>query len=149
MKIFRKRNVIQYNSKSLEEKRKQTKECVERVKRIHRSIIENSKREHENGLEDALLSDAAIQSICNEDPEDFEDVFDYAASALERIAVMHPFVEGNKRTAYAVTLRILKGQHYTLADDDNTCEFIRHVADGRYTKEEIGKWLRANAIRSY
>ena len=63
-----------------------------------------------------------------------QDVFDYAALNLEAIALGHPFVEGNKRTAFVMTGLILSENGYVLPDDEETFEFVRRVAMGVWRK---------------
>lgn len=46
-----------------------------------------------------------------------------------------------------MTLAVLMENGYTLPDDDKTFEFVREVAMGLYTREEIADWLRENAVR--
>ena len=61
-----------------------------------------------------------------------------------KIANFHPFVEGNKRTALQIAIRLLRNGGYELDDDDETYLFIRDVASGMYDREEIEDWPRCN-----
>lgn len=127
--------------------RRRSVECVERIKKQHYLIIIESGNEHERGLENAMYSEGALQRICDQ-ADYIQDFFDYAALNLEAIALGHPFVEGNKRTAFVMTGLILSENGYDLPDDDKTFEFVRKVAMGIYTREEIADWLRSNSIKS-
>ncbi len=64
--------------------------------------------------------------------------------AIDYIANFHPFVEGNKRTAFQLAIALLRSGGYELNDDDATFRFIKDVASGMYDKEEVEDWLRCN-----
>ncbi|WP_400240434.1 type II toxin-antitoxin system death-on-curing family toxin, partial [Methanomethylophilus alvi] len=59
-------------------------------------------------------------------------------------ADFHPFVEGNKRTAFQLAIALLRNGGYELDDDTATASFIIEVASGLYSREEIEEWLRRN-----
>lgn len=100
------KRIVSNNKESFEASVRRSKDCVERIKREHKRILLSSDRDYEQELSDAVNSDAPLQSICD-DAEYVTDVFEYAAIAIERIAVFHPFVEGNKRTAFSTAAKIL------------------------------------------
>ena len=125
--------------------RERADRCVESILAGHRTIIRESGNAHEEGLEDAVYSRGPIQGLV--DAGDFiEDSFEYAAQALERISTMHPFAEGNKRTAFFTTFRILNWAGFTLPDTDATYRFALETSMGMHDVEEIGAWLRENAV---
>ncbi len=57
---------------------------------------------------------------------------------LYHLALNHPFVDGNKRVAWAVmeTFLVLEGFELTMSDDD-AYDLTVQVAQGALTKEEI------------
>ena len=124
-----------------------TEECVESIKRCHRAIISKSGEAREEGLEDAILNEFPLQSICEMCCHK-DDPFERAAFALEYVAVFHPFAEGNKRTAVAVCEYMLRLGGYTLPDTRATYEFVRDVASGGVEREQIEAWLRKHAVSS-
>ena len=77
------------------------------------------------------------------------DPFDRAAYLLYSIATRHPFVEGNKRTAFVAAMVILKKE----ADVDisespqSIYGFVKEVAIGNLSVEEIKKWFKDRIIR--
>lgn len=121
--------------------------CVERIMVLHRGAILLRALPREAGLEDTVISDAPLQSI-GDGADRFSDCFEYAAFAMEYIAVFHPFAEGNKRTALAVVVAILNRNGLTLPDTDAVYVFVREVASGLHSREDIACWLRGNAIGS-
>lgn len=118
--------------------------CRRNIMRIHRMVIEKSGVERERGLENAVISSAAIDGLCDR-IEYCSDCFERAAVAIDYIANFHPFVEGNKRTSFEVAVRFLRIGGYRLDDDEKTYLFIRDVAKGMYDRGEIEDWLRRNS----
>lgn len=119
------------------------RECVRHVMRIHHAVIVGSGEEREIGLEDALISPMAIEGFCDR-LEYCPDCFSKAAMAIDYIANFHPFVEGNKRTAFQLAVAILRIGGYEPNDDEETFAFIKDAAWGRIDREEIEDWLRRN-----
>lgn len=78
----------------------------------------------------------------------YTDLIEEAAALWESLAQNHPFVDGNKRAAFAVTYTFLaiNGGRIT-ADASETHAFIigLHESD-KFNFEELTEWLRANVI---
>lgn len=76
----------------------------------------------------------------------YDDVIAEAAVLLESLAVLDPFIDGNKRIASAVAdvyLR-LNGYEFT-ADPVETYEFMIGLLErGAFRYEQLEPWLRAN-----
>ena len=123
--------------------REEHERCVQRILRIHHLAIATSGEERERGLEDAVINPMAFESFCNW-IELCPDCFSKAAMAIDYIANFHPFVEGNKRTAFQLAIALLRNGGYDLNDDTVTAAFIIDVASGLYNREEIEEWLRCN-----
>jgi death-on-curing protein len=66
-----------------------------------------------------------------------------AASYARGIIQNHPFVDGNKRTAFVVarTFLRLNGQDIDASDAEKFLTFLG-VADGSISEEALGKWIR-------
>ena len=61
-----------------------------------------------------------------------------AAAYLYHIAMNHPFIDGNKRSAFAVTDTFLRlNGFYLNLTDDQVYDLVMEVAEGRMTKEEL------------
>lgn len=75
-----------------------------------------------------------------------------AAYLLHGIATMHPFFDGNKRTALmaADTVLGLHGMMIT-ASNDVAASFVLSVARGEKTEDQVEKWMKNNSdmYRSY
>ena len=65
-------------------------------------------------------------------------ISEQAAAYLYHIAMNHPFIDGNKRTAFAVmdTFLRLNGCALNLTDDE-VYDLVMRVARGTMTKEEL------------
>ncbi len=78
-----------------------------------------------------------------------ETIFWKATILLERIVLGHPFVDGNKRTAFQVTKTFLKLNCYELeAPEGETIEFLILVAKGLKNRYSIKSWLEAHSKKA-
>jgi death-on-curing protein len=67
-------------------------------------------------------------------------ISEQAAAYLYHIAMNHPFIDGNKRTAFAVTDTFLRLNACTLnLTDDRAFDLVMRVARGTMTKEELSR----------
>jgi death on curing protein len=73
-----------------------------------------------------------------------------AAALWESLSQNHPFVDGNKRTAFAAMLTLLAVNGVTLAaDEDATIAFALPLyRRGAFRFEKLEAWLRKNAEAS-
>jgi death on curing protein len=71
-----------------------------------------------------------------------------AVYLLHGIATMHPFFDGNKRTALMAADAVL-GLHGMMitASNEMTASFVLSVARGEKTEEHVEKWIRKNSDR--
>jgi len=73
------------------------------------------------------------------------DVADLASAYGVGIARNHPFIDGNKRTAFvAVELFLLLNGHELVADDAACVMTMLAVADGSMDEGAFAGWLRAH-----
>jgi death on curing protein len=76
----------------------------------------------------------------------YADIVDEAAALWESLAQNHPFIDGNKRTAFATTYTFLAiNGGYMTADADEIHAFImglHEMNDFRF--ERLSEWLRGN-----
>ncbi len=74
----------------------------------------------------------------------YRDVIQEAAALLESMAINHPFIDGNKRMAFAVTdifLR-LNGYRFSLSGNDIHTKLIGLFKSGQFRFDVLEKWLR-------
>ena len=69
------------------------------------------------------------------------------AALLESLCQNHPFVDGNKRVAYAAAGLFLQQNGWTLDPDAaDAVAFMIEVALGRHRKDEIRIWIENHAV---
>ena len=95
------------------------------------------------GLRDAGLLEAALFR-----PQTgyYADIVEEAAALWESLAQSHPFIDGNKRTAFAATYTFLAINGVQLkASPDKIYIFIANLYDtNNFRFDALVKWLRAN-----
>jgi death-on-curing protein len=65
-----------------------------------------------------------------------------AAAILESLLINHPFVDGNKRTAYVVAIGFLMSKGITIkATEEEKYILVIKVASGESSYDEIVSWL--------
>ncbi len=71
-----------------------------------------------------------------------------AASYAKGIVANHPFVDGNKRTAFTVSLTFLRlnGLNVTAPKEDRVLTFWS-LADGTLSEEQLALWFERNTAR--
>lgn len=74
------------------------------------------------------------------------DVFELAAAYAVGLAKNHPFIDGNKRTAYVAMelFLVLNGAELT-ADDANATLTMVAVAAGDIDEPKLAQWLREHS----
>jgi death-on-curing protein len=90
---------------------------------------------------------ARPQQLCayGDDP----DTVDMAAAYMVGIARNHPFVDGNKRTAFVVGVLFLEVNGYRFsASEEGATQAILGLAEGTIDEASFIRWLRANVNRS-
>jgi death-on-curing protein len=95
------------------------------------------------GIRDDGLLDSALARPRNHAAADIATL---AAAYAFGIAKNHPFIDGNKRTAYvaAELLLDLNGVALTASDEDCVLTMLG-LAAGDVDEEAFTRWLRANA----
>lgn len=98
-----------------------------------------------NGIRDRGLLEAALFR-----PQTgyYADLIDEASALWESLSESHPFIDGNKRTAFAVTYTflVINGARLT-ARADATQDFILNLyATGAVDFDHLSRWLRGNVI---
>ena len=76
----------------------------------------------------------------------YPTIFDAAAAQLEGFARYHVFLDGNKRTAFAVAVRLLAlNGHDFNASNDEVVSFMVEAAQGVVDQEQISAWLKKHS----
>lgn len=79
----------------------------------------------------------------------YDDVIAEAAALLEGLAINHPFIDGNKRVAFAAADVFLRMNDFEVtARPDDAYDFLIGLFEaGTFTFAKLEPWLRANAAQ--
>lgn len=79
----------------------------------------------------------------------YSNLVEEAAALIESLSQNHPFVDGNKRTAIAISMGFLAANGYELKFDDREAYkfFIQLYEERRFKFQFILKWLGEHAIK--
>ena len=100
------------------------------------------------GVRDVGLLESALARPMNLAAYGEPDVAELAASYGFGIARNHPFVDGNKRTAFVSVELFLRLNGYRLSADDSACVLtMLAVAAGEMDEENFADWLRRHCVR--
>ncbi|MFA5412493.1 MAG: type II toxin-antitoxin system death-on-curing family toxin [Candidatus Micrarchaeia archaeon] len=116
----------------------------EQIVLIHNKIIEAfSKEKGEMNLGNL---EATLERVKGYTGEDNEALFWKASILLERLILSHPFIDGNKRTAYETTQVFLQANGYVLgAEENETIDLLVGVAESKKNRYSIKAWLEKHA----
>jgi death-on-curing protein len=120
---------------------------IENILALHRRVIE--KYGHEKGLLDIKKLEA-----CVEKPreiffgsESHPTIESKAAVYLYYITTYHPFIDGNKRTAfYSMCVFLAQNGFYLIINEDECVNFVISVASGNETMDTVMEWVKTNII---
>ena len=96
--------------------------------------------------EPEMLSSALARPFQTFGGEDlYPTIFDKGAAVLESIVRNHPFLDGNKRTGYAILELLLMANSLEItASEDEKYDFVIAVAEGRLDFDGIRSWIEAH-----
>jgi len=102
-----------------------------------------------SGIRDRGMFESAMARPQNRFAYSEGDIFDLAAAYAYGIAMNHPFVDGNKRTAFTVCLVFLalNGFEVSASPSDRYNAMIGLV-EGVLTEADFASWLRTNTTAS-
>lgn len=94
-----------------------------------------------NGLEAAIARPYATF----DQQELYPTGIEKAAAILESLIINHPFIDGNKRTAYGLMQLILNDYHLIVkVTEDAQYNFVISASTGEIRFDETKTWLEAN-----
>jgi len=78
----------------------------------------------------------------------YKDIVSEAASLMESLAINHPFVDGNKRIAFAATDVFLRINGWSLKRSPSQIysEMIQMLESGKFDIAHLDHWLRDFAV---
>lgn len=111
---------------------------------LHERVIEETGGSQ--GVRDEALLESALSRPQNAYHYEQVDIHDLAATYAEGISSNHPFIDGNKRTAFAAAGMFLEDNGYQLGvekENEQEILFLR-LAEGKVSREELAEWYREN-----
>jgi len=115
---------------------------VQDVIQIHHILIDKFGGSH--GVRDLGALEAAIhRPFATFDKQElYPTVEEKAAAIFESILINHPFIDGNKRTAYVMLRLILMDHGFDIhADQDEKYNMVMSVIRGEMRFEGIKDWI--------
>jgi death-on-curing protein len=74
-------------------------------------------------------------------------IYEQAAAYLYHISMNHPFIDGNKRTAFAVMDTFLRlNKYYLNLTDEQAYNLVLQVVQGEISKAELINYLQQSVI---
>lgn len=121
------------------------------VDSVVRAVHEAQLAEHggiagirDEGLLSSALARPQNQAAYGEDP----DAVDLAAAYAFGIARNHPFLDGNKRTAFVVMELLINLNGWILEAEDPECiSTMESLAAGDLSENDYAAWLRLRVTR--
>lgn len=118
---------------------------LEQVLYLHEKIIDQAGGKQ--GIRDFALLHSALErckaTFAGEDL--YPDIFDKASALLHSMTMNHPFLDGNKRTAYQTMKRFLYTNGYTMkVKQSEIVEFCIAVDNDGLTLKQIKSWLTSH-----
>ncbi len=100
-----------------------------------------------HGIRDIGLLQSALARPENLAAYGDPDVYQMAASYAYGIAKNHPFIDGNKRTAFVVmeVFLLLNGVELVASDAECVMTFVS-LAAGELSEEGLVDWLKINSL---
>ena len=100
-----------------------------------------------SGLRDESLLESALAAPVNHFEYDQADAFVLAATYAHALTSNHPFVDGNKRTAFAAAGIFLELNGYRLtASEPDAVLAVLALSRGEMKSEEFCNWLRLSSV---
>lgn len=101
-----------------------------------------------DGMRDESLLDSALGRPQNLFAYGKPTLFDLAASYAFGLVKNHPFIDGNKRTAFvvAVTFLELNGRRFAANEADAAVRTLA-LAAGKMSEAEFSAWMKINSQR--
>jgi death-on-curing protein len=123
------------------------KEWIWLLQDVILSIHDEQLAEHggASGVRDRGGLESALGRPLNKAAYETPDVAALSAAYAFGIVRNHPFVDGNKRTAYvAAELFLAVNGFYLIADDAAAISIMLDLAAGKIGEAELTQWLREN-----
>jgi death on curing protein len=123
--------------------------AIKDVEKIHNLLID--KFGGSKGIRDkSALESALFRPYATFDQKELYPLpVDKAAAILESLVSNHPFIDGNKRTAYVITRLLLLSYGLDInATQDEKYHMVISVAKGEMKFDQIKDWLAERLMKN-
>lgn len=122
---------------------------MEQISRMYRRVVETTGGEHgylsKSNLEYLLDT---VKDVGERLPKK-RAIVKKAAFLLYNVIIIHPFLNGNKRTAFEIAKSFLTFNGYRIdAEEEGAYEFLLRVASGGASESEVEDWVARNLTGS-
>jgi len=117
---------------------------VGKIIEIQTDLISESDCQEDQGTGGILRDRGTLEYLVYQG-NGITNIFQKAAWMLHGIATMHPFFQGNKRTAFMVAcliLDLLPEPYIIIASDEAINQFVWDVANSQHSLTDVEKWLQ-------
>lgn len=119
---------------------------INQVLAVYNEVIEQTGGS--KGIRDIRLLESAVArpqaTFAKKDL--YPDIFSKAAALIHSIISNHPFIDGNKRTAYMAMRLFLNINGYDVqASLEERYNLVMQIARKTRKEESIGKWLKGHS----
>ena len=118
---------------------------IKEVEIIHNILID--KFGGSKGIRDiGLLESTLARPFATFDDNDlYPNPTEKASAILESIVINHPFIDGNKRTAYTLMrLILLENGLDIFASQESKYDLVISASTGKFRFDEIKNWIQSN-----
>ena len=118
---------------------------INEVEKIHDILID--KFGGAKGIRDKGLLESSINRPFQtfDGQELYPSPVDKAAAIFESTITNHPFIDGNKRTAYVLMRLMLKNHDIDInLGQNDKYDFVIKAANGQVTFDQIKTWIKDN-----
>ena len=116
------------------------------VQSLHRILIKEFSGGA--GVRDMGALQAAIARpyMTFEQTDLYPTAIDKASAILESILINHPFIDGNKRTAFFLCEALLENSGFTIKNETlQIYDFLIDISTGNFQFDAIVSWLQQNS----
>ena len=101
-----------------------------------------------SGVRDATMLESALGRPVNRWHYGTDDVAELAAAYAFGAARNHPFVDGNKRTAWVLARLFLAiNGHNIVLEKEDAVRTVLALASGDLSEEELADWFRTRLVK--
>lgn len=125
---------------------KREKLTTDGIIELHNIIIEESGRPNDCF---GVLNRSELEFVVDQINYESKDIYWKAALILRNITGSHPFLEGNKRTAYEVADTYLRMHGYKISASNRIKkDFMLHLASHQVELDEVIDWLKQYVVKT-